>query len=276
MNGYAEARLRISYLGGGYDFPQFFKKQPLLILSEGTALKVRCEPSGRTGIRWRMPPGLQRGLGSSAARHLSWIRLQHPDTSLRQQIDAAIALEGLQCGGWQDPIASGYEGVIRLRLFHDDWDAVQLQGDGVKALQAARRLYIIPAAATAGSATRGILKGLQHQDNGIESMQQLVHDGLAALSSADIPRLGRIVADAWSLKKQWHPQICTPGIQAMCDDVCDAGAWGWKVCGAGGQGYLLVIADAASHGTLTQQYQEFPIDVVTNRDTQSKRGLVAA
>ena len=35
------ANLRISYLGGGYDFPEFFREQPVYILAGGLAVEVR-------------------------------------------------------------------------------------------------------------------------------------------------------------------------------------------------------------------------------------------
>ena len=36
------ANLRISYFGGGYDFPVFFREQPVFILAEGLNVTVRC------------------------------------------------------------------------------------------------------------------------------------------------------------------------------------------------------------------------------------------
>ena len=36
------ANLRISYLGGGYDFLGFFREQPVFTLAEGLNVAVRC------------------------------------------------------------------------------------------------------------------------------------------------------------------------------------------------------------------------------------------
>ena len=105
------ANLRVSYLGGGYDFPEFFATQRALILSEGIDVKISCSVNGRAPsfLHWDFPERLGSGLGSSAAAALSMIRAKYPHTSHRDQIDAAIHLEGLQAEGWQDAIAIGDE-----------------------------------------------------------------------------------------------------------------------------------------------------------------------
>ena len=152
--------------------------------------------------------------------------------------------------------------MLRIRLFCNDWDVVQLEGPGARALQTARRLYQIPA--DVETADTGILKEMRYRDAGLAAMQTLVQRGMDALRSNDIPEVGKAVRTAWSLKKQWHPSICTPGIQTMCDMAEDVGAWGWKVCGAGGQGYLLVIGDRDCHAVLSQVYTGESFDVVSD------------
>ena len=116
----ASANLKISYLGDDYDFPQFFEHSEIRILAEGLPISVECKASESTAT-WqlskscRSPKNLSTGLGTSAARHLSFIRAQFPHAHWRDQIDAAIQLNELQAGGWQDVIASAYEGTCRYR-----------------------------------------------------------------------------------------------------------------------------------------------------------------
>jgi len=54
--------------------------------------------------------------------------------------------------------------------------------------------------------------------------------------------------DAFVAKKQMNPHI-TEGtdIEAMLEAATAAGAYGGKVCGAGGGGYLLIAAPLRSH-----------------------------
>ena len=60
---------------------------------------------------------------------------------------------------------------------------------------------------------------------------------------ADLPGLGALLHEAFLAKKQMNPHIAeeTP-IEAMLAAARDTGAYGGKVCGAGGGGYLLLAA----------------------------------
>ena len=61
----------------------------------------------------------------------------------------------------------------------------------------------------------------------------------------------RLLRDAFVAKKQMNPDIAegTP-IEAMLEAATTAGAWGGKVCGAGGGGYVLVAAPLERHAAV--------------------------
>ena len=44
------ANLRISYIGGGYDFPRFFEHEPVTIISEGLPLGVSYDGEWRSPV----------------------------------------------------------------------------------------------------------------------------------------------------------------------------------------------------------------------------------
>ena len=66
-----------------------------------------------------------------------------------------------------------------------------------------------------------------------------------ALERADWVEAGRQVAAEWENRKQLAPGVTTPQIDAMLDAARSAGAYGGKVCGAGGGGCLFCIGDPA-------------------------------
>ena len=63
----------------------------------------------------------------------------------------------------------------------------------------------------------------------------------ASLERQDWAAVGRHVADEWENRKRLAPGVTTPAIDAMLDAAVAAGAWGGKVCGAGGGGCLFCI-----------------------------------
>lgn len=262
MTGHAS--LRISYIGGGYDFPRFFEDREVHIISEGLPLSIECV-AGNIGlshsstqllsVKWDFPStNLGSGLGSSAARYLSFIRAKFPEAPQREQINAAITLDGLQAGGWQDTIASAYDGLIKIVLHKNDWDVHPLEGFGLS-LHLYRNLYRIPVIAS----QKSILTSMRCRKSSFDKVQALVQDGEHALRSNDPKRFGEVVLAAWNLKKQWHTDISNSTIENMEQVASDAGAWGWKVCGAGGQGYFLIIGDEDCHEKIGRTYERLAI-----------------
>lgn len=241
------ANLRISYLGGGYDYPEFFQDDPVTIIAEGLASHVTYN-----GSEWQSSVGRFSGLGGSAAKHLSFLRYYFPTASERKLIDVAIAMDGLQNGGWQDAIASAHEGFIKIRFFQDGWSVEPIQTE----LHRYRRLYEIPVCRQ----EKRILSNMVCRASSFDTMQALVKDGEAALKNDDFSTFGLMVTAAWNLKKQWHPDISNPLIERMQDCAKDTGAWGWKVCGAGGQGYFLVIGDEGCHSEMSKKYPILEVD----------------
>ena len=82
-----------------------------------------------------------------------------------------------------------------------------------------------------------------------------------ALERNDWPAVGQQIADEWENRKGLAPGVTTPQIDAMLEGARRAGAFGGKVCGAGGGGCLFTIgppenvpamreAIAAAGGTL--------------------------
>ena len=258
------ANLSISYLGGGYDFPQFFEHSEVRILAEGLPISVECEVSGN-GAAWQFskscskgegPSPLQHlgtGLGVSAARHLSFIRAQFPQAPWRDQIDAAIQLNGLQTGGWQDVIASAYEGLVVIVLHKNDWSVYPLR-DLALVLHPYRRLYKIPAEDK--NKAYNIFVNTRCREGTCDEIQSLTRRGVAALKEGDIAVFGETVKHAWEIKKQWHPDIVNDTIVQMEAIVAETGAWGWKACDSG---YFLVLGDAECHRHIRKYYNQFEV-----------------
>ena len=64
-----------------------------------------------------------------------------------------------------------------------------------------------------------------------------------SLEARDWTAVGHHVADEWQNRKRLAPGVTTPAIDAMLDAAVGAGAYGGKVCGAGGGGCLFCIGE---------------------------------
>lgn len=83
-----------------------------------------------------------------------------------------------------------------------------------------------------------------------------------ALETSDWDEVGRQLVREWTLRKQLAPGVTTPAIDALVDHGLNAGAWGAKVCGAGGGGCLLFLADPSSVPTIRRTLAEAGASVI--------------
>ena len=65
----------------------------------------------------------------------------------------------------------------------------------------------------------------------------------AALQTADWAEVSRQITNEWRLRKRLAPTVTTPTIEKFIQDGLAAGAQAAKICGAGGGGCILFIAD---------------------------------
>ncbi len=62
-----------------------------------------------------------------------------------------------------------------------------------------------------------------------------------ALEAGDLPRVGELMSREWSHRRQLAEGISTPVLEALLAAGAAQGAWGGKVCGAGGGGCLALL-----------------------------------
>jgi D-glycero-alpha-D-manno-heptose-7-phosphate kinase len=68
-----------------------------------------------------------------------------------------------------------------------------------------------------------------------------------------IPELGTLLLDAWKLKKELADAVSNPAIDGICSATLEAGASGVKLLGAGGGGFMLVIAEPSKHQLIRER-----------------------
>ncbi|RCX12543.1 D-glycero-alpha-D-manno-heptose-7-phosphate kinase [Anaerobacterium chartisolvens] len=75
----------------------------------------------------------------------------------------------------------------------------------------------------------------------LQKMKRQVYDALDIMSKADVDRLGLLMKEGWSMKRQLTDKISNGSIDGMIERAFKAGASGAKITGAGGGGFLLVF-----------------------------------
>ena len=85
-----------------------------------------------------------------------------------------------------------------------------------------------------------------------------------ALVKGDFKECGALLHAAWGLKKKTSDLISNEGVDAMYALGRKHGAWGGKLLGAGGGGFMLFIAPPAKHPALRKAFahhKELPVGI---------------
>src|SRR5206468_1846182 len=78
----------------------------------------------------------------------------------------------------------------------------------------------------------------------LREMHRMVDQALDILNHAtdSFEEFGRLLDATWTLKRRLSPRIATDVVDGVYDRAIGAGAWGGKLLGAGGGGFMLFFA----------------------------------
>jgi len=102
---------------------------------------------------------------------------------------------------------------------------------------------------------------IKSKKNLLDQNKQLALDGANYLLKGDLRGFGGLLNFYWHLKKQFSDKISTPEIDEMYKKAIEAGAYGGKIVGAGGGGFLLVMFPAHKRAKIREalkDYKELP------------------
>jgi D-glycero-alpha-D-manno-heptose-7-phosphate kinase len=292
--------LRISFVGGGTDFPHWYEEHGGAVLSATIDHVVRARVTRRADrvvevrsldldqlvayhlddgpvydgaldlvkaaiahagiehgvsveIRSEAPPG--SGLGGSSAVVTAVVAalaaLGEREIGAEEMARTAYRIEREDlriAGGWQDQYAAAFGGCNLLEFSTEGTRVVPVADpERLERLGAGLLLcYTGGVRRNVGLIDRQIAlhrEGREETLLGMKRLQEMAYAMRDVVERVDLPALGHLLHEAFVAKKQMNPHITEgTGIEAMLDAADAAGAWGGKVCGAGGGGYLLIAA----------------------------------
>ncbi len=296
---HATSPLRISFVGGGTDFPHYYEEHGGAVVSATIDHAVRVTIRPRTDrqvtvrsldlghlvgyhldegpeydgvmdlakaaidrigvaggvdvdIRSDAPAG--SGLGGSSALVVALSAGLAALAGIRLSADALARLAytierddvGIR-GGFQDQYAAAFGGCNLIEFGRDEVRVVPLElGTAtVHRLEANLLLcYTGSVRRNVGIIDRQIAlwrEGREETRMGLKELHELAYVMRDVLASGDAERLGQMLGDAFASKLRMNPSITdgTP-VERLLEVARDAGAFGGKMCGAGGGGYLLL------------------------------------
>lgn len=196
------------------------------------------------------------GLGSSSAFTVGLIHALHAQAgriaSKEQLAREAIRIEQdviKEAVGSQDQVWAAHGGLNRIDFNRDGSFAVSplvLREDRRTELMDHCMLFFTGLSRFASEVAEKKIANLDRQADSIRLMTQMVDEAQAILGSpAPIVQLGRLLHEAWQLKRGLAENVSTDTIDQIYAQAMAAGASGGKLLGAGGGGFVLFLVEPA-------------------------------
>ncbi|MCD7739593.1 MAG: kinase [Lachnospiraceae bacterium] len=191
------------------------------------------------------------GLGTSSSFAVGMLNafyvLKGIKADKKKLADDAIYLERVLCneaGGWQDQIAVSYGGFNRINFGPEGYQVLPVAVSPERKEKLNRNLMMFFTGFTRSSSDihKSIRLSTPDKRAQLREMGLLVDEAERILvdESRDLDDFGRLLDNAWRLKKLAGGKVSTDNIDAYYDRGMKAGALGGKLLGAGGGGFLLL------------------------------------
>ena len=147
--------------------------------------------------------------------------------------------------GMQDHLAAIWGGVLEIRHLPGGERVRRLEVD----LEALGRSLIVAYSGethfSAGSNWQVVKRRLDGDPEVVaafDGITKAAGELPPALAAGDLETVGRLMSREWSHRSRLAPEVSTPRVERLLNGALAAGAWGGKVCGAGGGGSVAVLA----------------------------------
>lgn len=229
---------RIDLAGGWLDQPMVSKKFP------GAVLTISIEPTVDFNDR--------SGMSSSTRRKaIELWKTDLPTGDKEQLAQLLFAFENppgtQQISGSQDSIGIVYPGLNRLNYNGNYWPhSIENCIDETVLKFIESHLYLV----TLGPriASYNVLENTNITIQGAKALSEAADDCWQAILNKDVTQFGKAIRDSFEAQIAMFPNMIDDEIKDIMQQFSNA--LGWKLSGAGGGGYLILISETPIENTL--------------------------
>ncbi|HEX4038297.1 MAG TPA: galactokinase [Acidobacteriaceae bacterium] len=208
------------------------------------------------------------GLGTSSAFTvgllLALYSLRNQMRDKRSLAQDAIHVEQDVLGeavGAQDQVSAAYGGLNRIDFEQNgaiEVRRIPLSQERMAGLEEHLALYFTGFSRTASEIAQEQLRMTPHKQQELQRMMEFVAEAEAVLTSSTAPigELGRLMHEAWQVKRSLTSKISNPAIDEIYEAGRSAGAVGGKLLGAGGGGFMLFMVPPEKRAALRAQLRK--------------------
>ncbi len=227
-------------------------------------------------------PSHGTGLGSSSTFLVALLHALHAwkgeNVSQNELAEEAVKIERWilnEPGGLQDQYAAARGGINLMEFNKDDSVHIKpivMKGEHRKSFEEHMMLLYTGKQRSAAQILKPHSSSIGDNLETYKRMRDLAYDTDRALTKGDMAEVGRLMHLNWEMKKSLDKQISYSEIDQTYELARKNGAIGGKLIGAGGGGFMLLVAPPATHdklrGIMAQRglhQQKFSIDYEGSR-----------
>jgi len=189
---------------------------------------------------------LESGLGSSASAAVALVgainKCNNLGMNLHQIAEKAWDIEvnkiGLY-GGKQDQYAAAFGGVNVIEFKKPRVDITPLARGFIEPLLSSLLLFYLGTNRESSTIQEGFKYLSGKQIKALNKIKQLAFDAIEPIGQGDIETVGKLLDESWQMKKKSNKGVDNKLINDVYDKAKKSGAYGGKICGAGGGGFIL-------------------------------------
>ncbi|MCD6177968.1 hypothetical protein J7K03_01750 [bacterium] len=304
----SQTPFRISFVGGGTDFEDFYRKYPGRVLSTSIDKYIYIAVNKKFDDRIRISysktenvkdieeiehpiakavlkevgikkgieivsigdiPGKGTGLGSSSSFTVGLLRALYSYLGKLVSTDAlaekAAEIEIKKVGapiGKQDHYAAAFGGLNQITFNPDgtvDVEPIYLTPKIKKEFQRHLLMFYTGIQRSSAPILSEQKANIEKKFEALKKLSNLVPIFRKAIERGDFREAGEILHQNWLIKKELSSQISNSLIEEMYHKAIQAKAWGGKILGAGGGGFLLVIASPQNQPSVIDALKDYPL-----------------
>ncbi|WP_420547909.1 kinase [Curvivirga sp.] len=205
------------------------------------------------------------GLGSSSAFTVGLIHsiltLKNQPTSSELLTKEAIRIEQDVIGenvGSQDQTWAAYGGLGRIDFKQNNdikMKALSVSIDRKEKLEDHLLLFFTGVTRFADKIAKNKIQNLPNKEKQVFEMIKFVDEAQTILEAKEfnIADLGKLLHENWKLKRDLAPEVTNSFIDDIYEAAIGAGAYGGKLLGAGGGGFILFVAKPSYHQKIREK-----------------------
>ena len=260
--------------------PPFFEHRIRVVYSKNEIcqnLEEISHPAVREILRYlKLDRGLEihhdgdlpgrSGMGSSSAFTVGLLHalygLQGHMTGKHQLAMESIHVEQdllKETVGSQDQVCAAYGGFNRIEFGSGGDVTVQpvtLTRERLRELNSYLMLFYTGIKRTASGVASSYVSNLGEKAAALTRFKGFVDEGCAILSGQyDLRDFGLLLHEAWDLKRSLSRKVSNSNVDKLYNAARSAGAFGGKLLGAGGGGFLLLFAPPERHSEIKDTFK---------------------